>query len=93
MPAAAEQQINIVRSEKAESQELKPSSRLCYCFLQDLQGISSCVGRRPDMSFSRDFLVCCAKVVETIDADALENAVSDLAKVRDRQGRLFVIGS
>jgi D-sedoheptulose 7-phosphate isomerase len=45
------------------------------------------------MSFSRDFLAHCAKVIETIDADALESAAEHLAKVRDREGRLFIIGS
>lgn len=45
------------------------------------------------MSFSRDFLAHCAKVIETIDADALESAAQHLAKVRDREGRLFIIGS
>jgi D-sedoheptulose 7-phosphate isomerase len=45
------------------------------------------------VSFAKDFLRHCTEVVDKIDADALEAAATALAAVRERGGRLFIIGS
>ena len=45
------------------------------------------------MSFAKSFLSHCAEVVEKIDANAVEAAAQALANVREREGRLFIIGS
>ncbi len=42
-------------------------------------------------SFSRDFLDETAKIVETIDSDAIERMATGLASVREK-GRLFILG-
>ncbi|HEY9787934.1 MAG TPA: SIS domain-containing protein [Candidatus Obscuribacterales bacterium] len=45
------------------------------------------------MTFSRQFLAYCAEVVDGLDAEDLENAAAILASLRERNGRLFIIGS
>jgi D-sedoheptulose 7-phosphate isomerase len=45
------------------------------------------------VSFAKSFLKHCAEVIEQIDANALESAASTLAAVRERGGRLFIMGS
>jgi len=44
------------------------------------------------MSFTKDFLTETAKIVETIDADAIEKTADGLAAVRQGGGRLFILG-
>lgn len=44
------------------------------------------------MSHSRQYLDECAALVGALDADALEGLVAELAALRDRGGRLFVLG-
>lgn len=45
------------------------------------------------MSFAKQFLTHCAEVVEKIDADIVDDAAAAIARVRERGGRLFIIGS
>src|ERR1700727_411860 len=45
------------------------------------------------MTFSNDFLINCSAVLNKIDAESVESAVSLLAKIREASGRLFIIGS
>lgn len=45
------------------------------------------------MSFAEEYLDKCKKVVEGLDAESLESAARHLALVRERGGRLFIIGS
>jgi D-sedoheptulose 7-phosphate isomerase len=45
------------------------------------------------MSFAKKFLAHCAEVVEKIDADVVDAAAAALARVREREGRLFIVGS
>jgi D-sedoheptulose 7-phosphate isomerase len=44
------------------------------------------------MSFARQFLDEIQKVVSQLDAAAIEKAVEELAAVRERGGRLFILG-
>jgi len=44
------------------------------------------------MSFAKQFLDEVQKVVAQLDADAIEKAVEELARVRERGGRLFILG-
>jgi D-sedoheptulose 7-phosphate isomerase len=44
------------------------------------------------MSFSQEFLVEVQKIVSALDTGATERMAAILAEVRDRQGRLFVLG-
>jgi D-sedoheptulose 7-phosphate isomerase len=44
------------------------------------------------MSFAKQFLDEVQQVVNRLDADAIERAVVELAKVRERGGRLFILG-
>ena len=44
------------------------------------------------MSFSTQFLLEVRQVTDKLDADAIERAVDELARVRERGGRLFVLG-
>jgi len=44
------------------------------------------------MSFTKDFLSETAKIVSTIDADAIEKTAEGLASVRQAGGRLFILG-
>ena len=48
--------------------------------------------RTDDASFSRVFLAETAAVLASIDLDALEDCAEGLAEVRNRGGRLFVLG-
>ncbi len=43
--------------------------------------------------FAEEFLKHCQKVVEDLDRNALEQAALALAAVREREGRLFIVGS
>jgi D-sedoheptulose 7-phosphate isomerase len=43
--------------------------------------------------FAEQFLTHCQEIVERLDRNAIEAAALALAAVRERQGRLFVIGS
>jgi D-sedoheptulose 7-phosphate isomerase len=43
--------------------------------------------------FAEQFMTHCQQIIESLDRDALEAAALALAAVRERQGRLFVIGS
>lgn len=45
------------------------------------------------MSFAKRFLAHCAEVVEQLDADVMDRAAEALASVRERGGRLFILGS
>lgn len=45
------------------------------------------------MSFAKRFLAHCAEVVEKMDADVMDKAAEALARVRERGGRLFILGS
>lgn len=45
------------------------------------------------VSFAETFLKHCAAVIEQIDAAALESAATTIAAVRQRGGRLFIMGS
>lgn len=45
------------------------------------------------MSFAKKFLAHCAEVVEKIDAGIVDEAATALAGVRERGGRLFIMGS
>jgi D-sedoheptulose 7-phosphate isomerase len=45
------------------------------------------------LTFAAEFLKHCAEVIEKLDAQALESAAKTLASVRERGGRLFIIGS
>jgi D-sedoheptulose 7-phosphate isomerase len=44
------------------------------------------------MSFARQFLDEVQKVVAQLNADAIEKAADELARVRERGGRLFILG-
>jgi len=44
------------------------------------------------MSYARQHLQETARIVETLDADAIERIAKALAEVRDRGGRLFFLG-
>jgi D-sedoheptulose 7-phosphate isomerase len=44
------------------------------------------------MSFSQEFLVEVQQIVSALDTDATERMAAILAEVRDRQGRLFILG-
>ena len=43
--------------------------------------------------FAEQFLTHCQQIVEQLDRAAIEAAATALAQVRERQGRLFVLGS
>ncbi len=45
------------------------------------------------MSFAKTFLTYCSQVIDQIDANAIDAAALALAAVRQRGGRLFIIGS
>lgn len=45
------------------------------------------------MSFAKRFLAHCAEVVEKMDAEVMDRAAEALAGVRERGGRLFILGS
>jgi len=44
------------------------------------------------MSFARQFLDEVQKITAQLDADAIEKVVTELARVRERGGRLFILG-
>ncbi len=44
------------------------------------------------MSFTRQYLEETQRVVTGLDAEAIEKAVDELARVRERGGRLFILG-
>lgn len=44
------------------------------------------------MSFAKDFLAEVQQVVAQLNADAIEKCADELAKVRERAGRLFILG-
>src|ERR1022692_4052353 len=44
------------------------------------------------MSFAKDFLAEVQQVVAGLDADAIEKCADELARVRERGGRLFILG-
>lgn len=44
------------------------------------------------MGFARDYLAESTKVIEQLDCDQIEKMVSLLAELRERPGRLFVLG-
>jgi D-sedoheptulose 7-phosphate isomerase len=44
------------------------------------------------MAFSRDFVAESIEILRRIDTDAIDRMASELAAVRDRGGRLFIIG-
>jgi D-sedoheptulose 7-phosphate isomerase len=44
------------------------------------------------MSFARQFLQEVQQVTSQLDADSIEKAVEELARVRERGGRLFILG-
>ena len=44
------------------------------------------------MSFAKEFLAEVQKVVAQLDAGAIEKAADELARVRERGGRLFILG-
>ena len=44
------------------------------------------------MSFSKQFLVEVRQVVAQLDADAIEKCADELAAIRERGGRLFILG-
>ena len=44
------------------------------------------------MSFTKDFLAEVQQVVAGLDIDAIEKCADELAKVRERGGRLFILG-
>jgi D-sedoheptulose 7-phosphate isomerase len=44
------------------------------------------------MSFTQQFLQEVRQVTEQLDAEAIEKAAEELARVRDRGGRLFILG-
>ena len=44
------------------------------------------------MSFARQFLEEVQQVTSRLDADAIEKAVDEIARVRERGGRLFILG-
>jgi len=44
------------------------------------------------MSFTRQFLDEVRQVVERLDPEAIERVVAELARVRERGGRLFILG-
>ncbi|MDR1657766.1 MAG: SIS domain-containing protein [Deltaproteobacteria bacterium] len=44
------------------------------------------------MSFSSDFLAESKKIIDGLDLEALEKTAQTLASVRDRGGRLFILG-
>jgi len=44
------------------------------------------------MSFAKEFLAEVQKVTAQLNADAIENAADELARVRERGGRLFILG-
>jgi len=43
-------------------------------------------------SFSREFLLETVQIIESLDVDTIEAVASGLAKVRDLNGRLFILG-
>ena len=45
------------------------------------------------MSFSAEFLKECRDIINVLSTDDIERVVDLLGKVRDRDGRLFIIGS
>lgn len=47
---------------------------------------------QPDMSFTRTFLDEVQQVTAKLDADAIEKVADELARVRERGGRLFILG-
>ena len=47
---------------------------------------------RSEMSFAETFLQETTRIVGAIDADAVERLADGLAEVRDRSGRLFILG-
>jgi D-sedoheptulose 7-phosphate isomerase len=44
------------------------------------------------MNFTRQFLAEIQQVITQLDVEAIENCVDELAKVRERGGRLFILG-
>ena len=44
------------------------------------------------MSFSRQFLAEATRIIERLDAGAIEQVVALLAETRERRGRLFILG-
>jgi len=44
------------------------------------------------MSFAKDFLAEVRQVTAQLDADAIEKCADELAKIRERGGRLFILG-
>jgi D-sedoheptulose 7-phosphate isomerase len=44
------------------------------------------------MSFTKDFLAEVQQIVAQLNADAIEKCADELAKIRERDGRLFILG-
>ena len=44
------------------------------------------------MSFAKEFLAEVSQVVAQLNADAIEKCADELAKIRERGGRLFILG-
>src|SRR5215831_10359629 len=44
------------------------------------------------MNFAKEFLVEVSQVVAQLNADAIEKCADELAKIRERGGRLFILG-
>jgi len=44
------------------------------------------------VSFTQDFLAETTKVIEALDTDQVERIATGLARVRDQEGRLFILG-
>ena len=45
------------------------------------------------MNFTKDFLKCCSTAIEQLDTIQIDNVAELLRGVREREGRLFVVGS
>ncbi len=48
--------------------------------------------RASNMSFTKEYLEETQKIVAQLDANAIEKSVTELAAVRERGGRLFILG-
>jgi D-sedoheptulose 7-phosphate isomerase len=45
------------------------------------------------MNFTKEFLKCCSTVIEQLDIEQIDNVAELIRGVRDKGGRLFVVGS
>ena len=57
-----------------------------------LGGIGIAVTIKINMSFAKQFLDEVQKLVSELNTDAIEKSVAELARVRERGGRLFILG-